>query len=248
MITIQQETDPNNKNTKNDDDDDDCVIVDDPLYKFKELRTHKEITDGLKAKLIVDDQEVSHHFYCLDNDYVNPKQAVNDYNQYSIHQNYFPGGTYSVYSAGKVSEQRKNIGAKKKIRCKNYELLGCDYALTLEQNRSGKWSWSNVKCCDHVYGCLKDKKTTIEHLAAGDGVLPIEYEADAREMATNGIPISKIHNIFIVMVNIDIIEKHSVIDVSDSTIFRTKFKRTFNHKVLHLIEKFRYFALSNTFV
>ena len=46
MITIQQETDPNNKNTKNDDDDDDCVIVDNPLYKFKELRTHKEITDG----------------------------------------------------------------------------------------------------------------------------------------------------------------------------------------------------------
>ena len=85
MITIQQETDQNNKNTKNDDDDDDCVIVDNPLYKFKELRTHKEITDGLKAKLIVDDQEVSHHFYCLDNDYVNPKQAVNDYNQYSIH-------------------------------------------------------------------------------------------------------------------------------------------------------------------
>ena len=130
MITIQQETDQNNTNTKNDDDDDDCVIVDNPLYKFKELRTHKEITDGLKAKLIVDDQEVSHHFYCLDNDYVNPKQAVNDYNQYSIHQNYFPGGTYSVYSAGKVSEQRKNIGAKKKIRCKNYALLGCDCALT----------------------------------------------------------------------------------------------------------------------
>jgi hypothetical protein len=91
MITIQQETDQNNKNTKNDDDDDDddCVIVDNPLYKFKELRTHKEITDGLKAKLIVADQEVSHHFYYLDNDYVNPKQAVNDYNQYSIHQNYF---------------------------------------------------------------------------------------------------------------------------------------------------------------
>jgi len=86
MITIQQETDQNNTNTKNDDDDDDCVIVDNPLYKFKELiRTHKEITDALKAKLIVDDQEVSHHFYCLDNDYVNPKQAVNDYNQYSIH-------------------------------------------------------------------------------------------------------------------------------------------------------------------
>jgi hypothetical protein len=35
---------------------------------------------------------------------------------------------------------------------------------------------------------------------------------------------------------------------SDSTIFTTKFKRTFNHKVLHLIDKFRYFALSNTFV
>jgi len=58
---LQQETDPNNKNTRNDDDDDDFVIVDNPLYKFKELiRTHKEITDGLKAKLIVDDQEVSH--------------------------------------------------------------------------------------------------------------------------------------------------------------------------------------------
>ena len=60
MITIQQETDPNNKNTKNDDDDDDCVIVDNPLDNFKDLKTHKEITDGLKAKLIVDDQEVSH--------------------------------------------------------------------------------------------------------------------------------------------------------------------------------------------
>ena len=45
-----------------------------------------------------------------------------------------------------------------------------------------------------------------------------------------------------VMVNIDIIEKHSVIDVSDSTIFTTKFKRTFNHKVLHLVGKFSYYA------
>jgi len=89
MITIQQETDQNNKNNNDNDGDDDCVIVDDPLYKFKELRTHKEITDDLKAKLIVDDQEeVSDHFYCLDDDYVNPKQAVNDYNQYSIHQHY----------------------------------------------------------------------------------------------------------------------------------------------------------------
>ena len=49
MITIQQETDQNNKNTKNDDDDDDCVIVDNPLDNFKDLKTHKEITDGLNS-------------------------------------------------------------------------------------------------------------------------------------------------------------------------------------------------------
>jgi hypothetical protein len=41
---LQQETDPNNKNTRNDDDDDDFVIVDSPLYKFKELRTHTKKT------------------------------------------------------------------------------------------------------------------------------------------------------------------------------------------------------------
>ena len=113
----------------------------------KTLRTHKEITDALLAKLIVDDQEVSHHFHCLDNDYVNPKQAVNDYNQYSIHHNYFPGGTYSVYSAGKGDDRRKNRGAQKIIRCRNFrpnsnigDALNCQYALTLEQNRSGRWS------------------------------------------------------------------------------------------------------------
>ena len=72
MITIQQETDPNSNNNNDNDDDDDCVITDNPLDNFKDLKTHKEITDGLKAKLIVDDQEVSHHFYCLDNDYVDP--------------------------------------------------------------------------------------------------------------------------------------------------------------------------------
>jgi len=113
----------------------------------KTLRIHKEITDALLAKLIVDDQEVSHHFHCLDNDYVNPKQAVNDYNQYSIHHNYFPGGTYSVYSAGKGDDRRKNRGAQKIIRCRNFrpnsnmgDTLNCQYALTLEQNRSGRWS------------------------------------------------------------------------------------------------------------
>ena len=134
MITIQQETDQNNKNTKNDDDDDDCVIVDNPLYKFKELRTHKEITDGLKAKLIVADQEVSHHFYYLDNDYVNPKQAVNDYNQYSIHQNYFPGGTYSVYSAGKFGEQRKHR-CKKENQLQKLRTARLRLCTNLEQNR-----------------------------------------------------------------------------------------------------------------
>ena len=135
MITIQQETDQNNKNTKNEDYDDDCVIVDNPLYKFKELiRTHKENTDALKAKLIVDDQEVSHHFYCLDNDYVNPKQAVNDYNQYSIHQNYFPGGTYSVYSAGKFDEQRKHR-CKKENQLQKLRTARLRLCTNLEQNR-----------------------------------------------------------------------------------------------------------------
>ena len=90
MITIQQETDQNNTNTKNDDDDDDCVIVDNPLDNFKDLKTHKEITDGLKAKLIVDDQEVSHHFYCLDNDYVDPNQKLletaESFDKISIHE------------------------------------------------------------------------------------------------------------------------------------------------------------------
>ena len=60
MITIQQETDQNNTNTKNDDDDDDCVIVDNRLDNFKDLRTHKEITDALKVKLIIDYEEVLH--------------------------------------------------------------------------------------------------------------------------------------------------------------------------------------------
>ena len=98
MITIQLETDPNNKNNKDDDDDDDCVIVDNRLDNFKDLRTHKEITDALKSKLISNNEQVSHHFHSLHKDYDNPKQAVNDYNLYSIHQNYFPRGTYSVYS------------------------------------------------------------------------------------------------------------------------------------------------------
>ena len=53
-----------------------------------------------------------------------------------------------------------------------------------------------MRCYRHVDNCLKDKKkTTIENLAAGDGVLPIAYEDDAREMAKSGIAISKIHNI-----------------------------------------------------
>jgi hypothetical protein len=98
MTTIQLETDPNSNNNNDNDGDDDVIIVDNPLDNFKDLKTHKEITDALKAKLIIDDQEVSQHFHSLDNGYVNPKQAVNDYNQYSIHENYFPGGTYSVHS------------------------------------------------------------------------------------------------------------------------------------------------------
>ena len=101
MTTIQRETDPNSNNNNDNDGDDDFIIVDNPLDNFKDLKTHKEITDALKAKLIIDDQEVSQHFHSLDNGYVNPKQAVNDYNQYSINHNYFPGGTYSVHSAGK---------------------------------------------------------------------------------------------------------------------------------------------------
>ena len=147
MTTIQLETDPNSNNNNDNDGDDDVIIVDNPLDNFKDLKTHKEITDALKAKLIIDDQEVSQHFHSLDNGYVNPKQAVNDYNQYSIHHNYFPGGTYSVYSAGKGDDRRKNRGAQKIIRCRNFrpnsntgDALNCQYALTLEQNRSGRWS------------------------------------------------------------------------------------------------------------
>ena len=58
MITIQQETDQNNKNTKNDDDDDDCVIVDNPLYKFKELiRTRFGFEESQTKKRNVESNE-----------------------------------------------------------------------------------------------------------------------------------------------------------------------------------------------
>ena len=46
MTTIQLETDPNSNN--NNDSDDDVIIVDNPLDNFKDLKTHKEITDALK--------------------------------------------------------------------------------------------------------------------------------------------------------------------------------------------------------
>ena len=60
MTTIQQETDPNSNNNNDNDDDDDCVITDNPLDNFKDLKTHKEITDALKVKLIIDYEEVLH--------------------------------------------------------------------------------------------------------------------------------------------------------------------------------------------
>ena len=63
MTTIQLETDPNSNNNNDNDGDDDVIIVDNPLDNFKDLKTHKEITDALKAKLIIDDQEVSHHSF-----------------------------------------------------------------------------------------------------------------------------------------------------------------------------------------
>ena len=49
MTTIQLETDPNSNNNNGNDGDDDFITVDNPLDNFKDLKTHKEITDGLKA-------------------------------------------------------------------------------------------------------------------------------------------------------------------------------------------------------
>jgi len=72
MTTIQQETDPNSNNNNDNDDDDDCVITDNPLDNFKDLKTHKEITDALKVKLIIDYEEVLHHFHSFNKDYVDP--------------------------------------------------------------------------------------------------------------------------------------------------------------------------------
>ena len=48
MTTIQRETDPNSNNNNDNDGDDDLIIVDNPFDNFKDLKTHKEITDALK--------------------------------------------------------------------------------------------------------------------------------------------------------------------------------------------------------